>query len=94
MSIVVRVGVLVQRNGDGQAQVGYSVAGRSGGQMTLCAVYTVHEEMRSVDFLVWPQNQGQWFVNGLALKPLGLSVSDLASKPLGWFLPVWPQNRW
>jgi hypothetical protein len=48
----------------------------------LCAVYTVHEETRSVDFLVEPQNQGLWFVSGLA------------SKPLGQFLPVWPQNRW
>jgi hypothetical protein len=33
-------------------------------------------------FLVLPQNQGQRFVSGLA------------SKPLGQFLPVWPQNQW
>jgi hypothetical protein len=33
-------------------------------------------------FLVEPLNQGQ------------RAVSGLASKPLGWFLPVWPQNRW
>jgi hypothetical protein len=38
--------------------------------------------MRSVGFLVEPQNQGQWFVSGLALKPL-------------WrFSAVWPQNSW
>jgi hypothetical protein len=37
---------------------------------------------RSADFLVEPQNQGLRFVSGLA------------SKPLGRFSPVWPQNRW
>jgi hypothetical protein len=63
-------------------QVGYSVAGRSGGRVTPCAAYTVHIEMRSVGFLVESQKQGQWFVSGLA------------SKPLGRFSPVWPQNRW
>jgi hypothetical protein len=31
----------------------------------------VHMEMRSASFLVEPQNQGQWFVSGLASKPLG-----------------------
>jgi hypothetical protein len=48
--------------------VGYSVAGRSGGRVTLCAVCTVHIETRArVSFLslktkvdglsvVWPQN--------------------------------------
>jgi hypothetical protein len=54
----------------------------------LCAVCTVHEEMRSVGFLVEPQNQGRWFVSGLASKPLGWFVGGLALKPLGWFLPV------
>jgi hypothetical protein len=34
----------------------------------------VHVQMRSSGFLVEPQNQGRWFVSGLA------------SKPLGWFL--------
>jgi hypothetical protein len=38
--------------------------------------------MMSAGFLVEPQNQGRWFVSGLA------------SKPLGWFSLVWPQNRW
>jgi hypothetical protein len=64
------------------AQVGYSVAGRSRGRVNSCAVCTWHMEMRSVGFLVEPQNQGRRFVSGLA------------SKPLGRFLAVWPQNRW
>jgi hypothetical protein len=40
-------------------QIEYSVAGQSRGRVTLCAVYTVHVETRSVSFLVEPQNQGQ-----------------------------------
>jgi hypothetical protein len=64
------------------AQVEYSVARRSGGWVTPCAVCTIHVEMRSAGFLVEPQNQDQRFVSGLA------------SKPLGRFLPVWPQKRW
>jgi hypothetical protein len=40
------------------AQVGYSVAERSRGQVVLCAVCTVHVETSSVGFLVEPQNQG------------------------------------
>jgi hypothetical protein len=71
------------------AQVGYSVAGRSRGQVAPRAVCTVHVEMRSASFLVEPQNQGRWFglkitrtiFIGLALKPV-VTVSDgLASKP-------------
>jgi hypothetical protein len=64
MKIVAGVGELVQRTEDGQAQVGYSVAGRSRGRVTLCVVYTMHKDMRSVGFLVWPQNKGRqvpWF---------------------------------
>jgi hypothetical protein len=68
---MVGVGDLMYWTEDGQTQVGYSVAGRSGGQVMLCAVYTVHEEMRSVGFLVQPQNQDRWFVSGLASKLLG-----------------------
>jgi hypothetical protein len=82
------VGDLVQRIGDGQAQVGYSVVGRSEGRMTSCAVCTVHKEMRSTCFLVEPQNQGGWIVSDLTSKPLGQFVSGLASKPLGQFFPV------
>jgi hypothetical protein len=36
------------------AQVGYSVAGRSGGRVRPCEVCTVHAEMRSASFLVEP----------------------------------------
>jgi hypothetical protein len=62
MRIVVGVGDLVQKTVDGQAQVGYSVVRRSRGWVTLCAVCTMHKEMRSASFLVWPQNQGQRFL--------------------------------
>jgi hypothetical protein len=48
----------------------------------LCAVCTVHVETRSAGFLVEPQNEGR------------LLVSGLASKSLGRFSPVWPQNWW
>jgi hypothetical protein len=64
------------------AQVGYSVPGQSRGQVVPCVFCTVHVETGSTGFLVEPQNQGQRFVSGLA------------SKPLGRFSPVWPQNRW
>jgi hypothetical protein len=50
------------------AQVEYSVARRSRGQMALCAVCTVHVEMSHAGFLVEPQNQGRWFVSGLPSK--------------------------
>jgi hypothetical protein len=63
------------------AHVGYSVAWRSRGGVALRAICTVHMDSRSVGFLVEPQNQGRRFVNGLA------------SKPLGSFSLVYPQNR-
>jgi hypothetical protein len=51
MRIEAGVGDLVQRIGDDQTQVGYSVAGRSGGRVTACAIYIIHmEEMRSTSF--------------------------------------------
>jgi hypothetical protein len=50
--IMTGVGDLMQRIEDGQAQVGYSMARRSRGRVMLCAVYTVHKEMRSMSFLV------------------------------------------
>jgi hypothetical protein len=52
------------------AQVGYSVTGRSRGQVMPCAVCTVHMKTRSASFLVEPQNQGRRFVSGLVSKPL------------------------
>jgi hypothetical protein len=48
----------------------------------MCVIYTVHEETRNTSFLIEPQNQGRRFISGLA------------SKPLGQFYPIWPQNRW
>jgi hypothetical protein len=48
------------------AQVGYSVIGRSRGQMAPCTVCIVYVETMSVSFLVEPQNQGRRFVSGLA----------------------------
>jgi hypothetical protein len=52
MSIEAGVGDLVQRTGYGQAQVGYSVAEQLRGRVTLCAVCTMHKEMRSASFMV------------------------------------------
>jgi hypothetical protein len=92
--IVVGVRALAQRTEEGQAQVGYSVAGRLRGWVTLCMVCTMHVEMRSAGFLVEPQNQGRWFVSCLARKPLGRFVSGLVSKPLGHLLVVWHENHW
>jgi hypothetical protein len=101
---VAGVGDLVQRTDDGEAQVGYLVAKRSEGRVTLCAVCTVHKEKRSACFLVCPQNQGQRFVSSLASKLLGRVsrfwpqnqgqrfISSLASKLLGRVSRFWPQN--
>jgi hypothetical protein len=66
MRIMVGVGDLVQRIKNGQAQVGYSVAERSGGRMTPCAVCTVHMETWNTSFLIEAQNQGR--VSWLRLK--------------------------
>jgi hypothetical protein len=52
MRIKAGVGDLVQRTGNGQAQVGYSVAKRSRGRVMLCAVCTMHKDTRSTGFLV------------------------------------------
>jgi hypothetical protein len=62
MMIVVGVGDLVQRTEDDQAQVRYSVAGRSRGRVTLYVVCTVHNETRSTGFLVEHENQGRRFL--------------------------------
>jgi hypothetical protein len=75
MRIMAGVGDLVQRTEDSQAHIGYSVAGRAGDRVMPCAVCTVHKETRSVSFLVEPQNQGRWFVNGLASKLIGRLLS-------------------
>jgi hypothetical protein len=62
------------------AQVGYSVAGRSRGRVTPCAVCIMYVEMRNAGFLVEPQNQGRRFMSGLALKPLGRFLIGLGIK--------------
>jgi hypothetical protein len=70
-------------------QVGYSVAGQSRDQVTLCAVCTWHVRTRSVGFFVEPQNQGRWFglkttrtvFTGLASKLVATVSDGLASKP-------------
>jgi hypothetical protein len=76
------------------AQVGYSVAGRLRGRVAPCAVYTWHVETRSAGFLVEPQNQGRRFVSGLASKPLGQYSSVWPQNQWRRFLAVWPQNWW
>jgi hypothetical protein len=86
--IEARVGDLVQRTEDDQTHVGYLVAGRSRGQVTLCVVYTVHKEMRSVDFLVQPLNQGRRFLQiGPQNQPMWFG--DLTHKitaTVSWFV--------
>jgi hypothetical protein len=64
-------------------QVGYSVTGRSRGRVAPCAVCTVHVEMRSASFLVEAQNQGRWFVSGLASKPFGQFLIGVGLKTDG-----------
>jgi hypothetical protein len=60
-----------------------------------CAVCTVHVEMRSVGFLVEPQNQDRRFVSRLASKPLRWFLIGLGLKTDGDGLSVvWPQNHW
>jgi hypothetical protein len=94
MRIVLGVGDMVQRTGDGQAHVGYSMVGQSRGQVTPCVVCTVHEETRSAGFLIEPQNQGRRFVSGLDSKPLGRFLLVWPQNQWRRFLPIWSQNRW
>jgi hypothetical protein len=47
----------------------------------------MHEEMRSVGFLIEPQNQGLRFVSGLASKPVATVFSSLALKPVATISP-------
>jgi hypothetical protein len=62
------------------AQVGYSVAGRSRGQVAPCAVCTWHVETRSAGFLVEPQNQGGGGFSDLGLKTGSSGLVIWASK--------------
>jgi hypothetical protein len=63
-------------------QVGYSVVEQSRGRVASCAVYIVHVEMRSVGFLVEPQNQGRRFVSGLISNHSDGFSSVWALKPM------------
>jgi hypothetical protein len=72
------------------AQVGYSVAGRSRGWVTPCAICTGHVETRSASFLVEPQNQGGEGFSGLGLKTgnSGLVIWGLKiTATVSWFGP-------
>jgi hypothetical protein len=51
-------------------------------------------ETRSASFLVDPQNQGRRFVSGLASKPLGRFLAVWPQNLLRRFSSVWPQNWW
>jgi hypothetical protein len=65
MRIMTIVGDLVQRTRDGHTV--RVLSGRmTEGWVAPCVVRAVH-----TSFLVEPQNQGRWFVSGLAAKPLG-----------------------
>jgi hypothetical protein len=77
MRIMTGVGVLVQRTGDSQGQVGYSVAGRSRGWVTLCVVCTVH--MRRGARVFW-----------LNLKTKVGGFPGLGLKPGSCGLVIWP----
>jgi hypothetical protein len=64
------------------------------GRVAPCAVCTWHMETRSAGFLVEPQNQGRRFVSGLASKPLGRFSLVWPQNQWRRFSPVWPQNWW
>jgi hypothetical protein len=76
------------------AQVGYSVAGRSRGRVTSCAVCTGHEETRSTGFLVEPQNQGGGGFSGLGLKTGSSGLVICASKSQRQFLGLALKIKW
>jgi hypothetical protein len=78
MRIVAGVGDLVRRTGDGQTQVGYSVAGRSEGRVT-----------RGAGFLLEPQNHWDGF-SWFDLKTGGDGFSQFGLLATGF--PVWALN--
>jgi hypothetical protein len=76
------------------AQVGYSVAGRSRGQVAPCAVCTWHVEIRNAGFLVEPQNQGGEGFPGLGLKFGSSGLVIWASKSPRRFLGLGLKTKW
>jgi hypothetical protein len=93
MRTVAGVGDLVQRTGM-VAQVRYSVAGRSIGRVTPCAVCTWHVETRSAGFLVEPQNQVGGGFPGLGLKTGSSGLVIWASKSPRRFLCLGLKTKW
>jgi hypothetical protein len=75
-------------------QIGYSVAGRSKGRMTSCAVCTWHVETRSAGFLVEPQNKGGRRFPGLGLKTGSSGLVIWASKSPQRFLGLCLKIKW
>jgi uncharacterized membrane protein (GlpM family) len=81
-TIMTGVGDLMQRTGDdliGRVLGGRAIE-RSGASYAVCIV---HVEMRSVGFLVEPQNHGRRVVSGLASKPPGRILIGLGLKTNG-----------
>jgi hypothetical protein len=76
------------------AHVGYSMAGRSRGQVAPCAVCTWHVETRSVGFLVEPQNQGGGGFPSLGLKTGRSDLMIWDSKSPRWFLGLCLKTKW
>ncbi len=76
------------------AQVRYSMAGRSRGQVAPCAVCTGHVETRSVGFLVEPQNQGGGGFPGLGLKTGSSGLVIWVSKSPRRFLGLGLKTKW
>jgi hypothetical protein len=76
------------------AQVGYLVARRSRGRVAPCAVCTWHVEIRSVGFLVEPQNQGGGGFPGLGLKTGSSGLVIWASKSPRRFLGLDLKTKW
>jgi hypothetical protein len=82
--IMTGVGDLVQRTGDGQAQVGYSVLGWSSGRVTMCSVCTVHVKTGRYSLVIWASKSPRRFFVW-ASKPSGLRFVGWTTKPLrGW----------
>jgi hypothetical protein len=105
MRIKAGVGDRMKRTGDSQAQVGYSVAERLRGRVTLCAVWTMHKGTRSAGFLVWPQIQCRRFLPawsqtggfgflGSGLKPNSYGLMIWAAKSPWWFLGLDLKTKW
>jgi hypothetical protein len=73
-------------------QVGYSVAGRSGGRVTLCVVCIVHEVMRSTGLLVEPKKTRSTVCQWFDIKITGAVFFGLSLKPTAQVFRFVPQN--